>query len=418
MKQIKLLFLCVIISVSFVAHSNAETTVEDLEEQIEMLAEEIEAMKSGGSGGEDGEGKTTLGGYAELHFNDYDYDKTGKTDVMDFHRFTIFINHQFNDWIKFSSELEVEHGYIADTNTDTDTVGGSTPPEDTTNGEVEAEQAYIDLMFSRPIGFRAGVMVLPVGIISETHEPPTFYGVERPDVDKVVIPTSWVEGGVGVYGELAQGLSYKLLYTSSLDASNFRTKDGIRKGRGKVAAAAGEDMAISARLEYTGILGLKAGLSYVNADTAQNDKALDTDVNVEIFEGDIQYSIGNLDLRGLYAEVSINDADLLNAQYGNSVSDKISGMYVEAAYRVLGHFLPNTDQELAFFVRYSEYNLQDEVDVAIIPSGKYDIEVTTYGIDYKPHPNVVLKVDYQDRETNDKSVEGVDQWNLGVGVMF
>ena len=155
--------ILIISHVSPAVSQDGAERIERLEEDIEALKEEIASLGDGGYGLSEG---TYIDGYGELHYNNFW--TQGKTDEMDFHRFVLFIAHEFNDWVKFDSELEVEHALAGEGQ----------------NGEVALEQAFIDLLFTRPLSVRAGLVLVPLGIINETHEPPTFYGVERPDVDK------------------------------------------------------------------------------------------------------------------------------------------------------------------------------------------------------------------------------------------
>jgi hypothetical protein len=376
----------------------AEDDIERLEKKIEVLTEEVEVLKEEREeGGPEFLDRLTIGGYGELHFNDFD----NKDSEIDFHRFVLFFAYDFNDWIKFASELEVEH------------VIASQGDE----GEVELEQAFLDFLLSRPVNLRAGLMLVPVGIINETHEPPTFYGVERPDVDKNIIPTTWWEAGVGIFGEVLPGINYKLYFVSSLDASGFKASSGLRSGRQKVSEAKAEDFALTGRLEYTGLPGLNLGGSFFRGDTGQNDPALG-DATVTLWEADARYSIQNFDFRGLYAYIDVDDADKIFAETGQVVGETIVGWYVEGAYRFLNHILPGTEQDLAVFARYSEYDTQHKVPSGLTSDGANDIEVFTVGLDYKPHPSVVIKLDYQDRDNDSSTIEATDQWNVGIGYWF
>ena len=108
----------------------------------------------------------------------------------DFHRFVLLFGHSFSDRIKFWSELEVEHALVE---------GGEE------SGEVALEQAYLDFLITPAFNIRAGMMLTPVGIINERHEPPSFNGVERPFVETVIIPTTWRELGFGLTGDFGRG---------------------------------------------------------------------------------------------------------------------------------------------------------------------------------------------------------------------
>lgn len=149
-------------------------------ERLDATMDQVENTK-----GLAGSGSTRIGGYGELHFNQLDNNKIGGSDKneIDLHRFILFVGHDFNKDIRLWSELEVEHTKVDDK-----------------GGEVAIEQAYVEFDLTENLLARAGVMLLPVGIMNETHEPPTFYGVERNNVEKYIIPTTWREGGVSLNG--------------------------------------------------------------------------------------------------------------------------------------------------------------------------------------------------------------------------
>ena len=162
---------------------SADAKVEATAAAVEDVAMFRGSMQSGGWWD-----RTSIGGYGELHYN------SGKPDRLDFHRFVLFVGHQFTDRLRLHTELEVEHALVEDTD------DGSGP------GEVGLEQAWIEYDFTQQILGRAGLYLLPVGIINETHEPPSFYGVERNRVESNIIPSTWWEGGAGVTYRLANGL--------------------------------------------------------------------------------------------------------------------------------------------------------------------------------------------------------------------
>lgn len=202
---------------------------------------------------------TTFGGYGELHLNKLKNRKAGGTnkDELDLHRFVIFMGHEFSEQIRFFSELEVEHAMAKDT------AAGS-------SGVVAVEQAYLDFTVSDALSVKAGMMVMPVGIISETHEPPTFYGVERNPVETNIIPTTWREGGVALTTRMGNALSADIAITSGL-ATTAAKNYAVRDGRLSVASAKAKDPAYTARLKWAGIPGVElAGTVQRQADITQS----------------------------------------------------------------------------------------------------------------------------------------------------
>jgi hypothetical protein len=189
--------------------------------------------------------KTTFGGYGEVHYNNLEKDDSSSTkDAIDFHRFVMFTGHQFTDSIRFFSELEVEHS-----------LSGNGHP-----GEVELEQAYIEWDATENLTAKAGLFLMPIGVINETHEPNTFYGTERNNVEKNIIPATWWEAGAAINGEITEGLSYDLAAHSGLYIPEGKHKP--RDGRQKVAQAKADDMAFTGRIKYTAIPGLEIAASF------------------------------------------------------------------------------------------------------------------------------------------------------------
>jgi len=153
-----------------------------------------------------------ISGYMDFHFNKAD----GENGVLDFHRFVLILNHGFSPRLRFVGELELEHAFVEGLEE---------------GGELELEQAYIDFLLSRAMNVRAGMLLMPVGIINERHEPPVFNGVERPFVDTVIVPSTWFDVGAGVHGELGAGWRYRAYVVAPLNALEFTAEEGIRGGR-------------------------------------------------------------------------------------------------------------------------------------------------------------------------------------------
>src|SRR5579863_6020032 len=184
---------------------------------------------------------TALGGYGELTLN---APAIGPS-VIDLRRLVLFVGHNFNERIRFYSELEVEHAVASSTD----------------RGEFEVEQAYLDGLFTRHFNLRGGLIIMPVGIINVYHEPPTFNGVDRPDVDTLVIPSTWREAGFGVFGEIRTGLSYQVYAVTSFNANGFTAQSGIAEGHQEAQLAYAGDGGLVGRLTYEPILATIFGVS-------------------------------------------------------------------------------------------------------------------------------------------------------------
>lgn len=349
----------------------------------------------------------TFGGYGELHAN---FGEGSDSDQIDFHRLVAYVGYDFADWIKFHSEIEIEHAFVADT------ASGSV------GGELVVEQAFFDLLLSEPLNIRIGRILTPLGITNERHEPPFFYGVERPSFDQFIIPTTWSSDGIGIFGSLNRWTSYQAYVVGGLDGSGFNATSGIRGGRIKERPSLHEP-AVTGRLDFRPFPDpdghdLRLGLSgyFGGLDNTNRGGANGIDGDIQIYSADFEYSVCRFDFRGVIADIRIDGAD----EIGNGAAEEIFGWYLEAAY----HFWPDTwkqgklaRSDAVAFVRYDDFDTQHEMPsgVAVNPAG--DRDEWTLGLSFYLNPKVVVKADYQIRD-DDSDTDLGDRINLGLGWVF
>ncbi|MFQ5780400.1 MAG: hypothetical protein ACE5HN_06390 [Nitrospiria bacterium] len=360
--------------------------------------------------GEGGDSRLSWHGYGELHYNNpkgSSLPKDADPAQMDFHRMVIGLSYEFDDRISLHVEVDFEHAAT----------------------ELELEFAYLDFLIHPALNVRAGSMLMPVGPLNEFHEPPLFYSVERPYVQKHIIPTTWMEGGIGIFGSPFPGLRYRAYVVSSLQAEGFSAGSGIRGGRGKVAKSESEDIVFVGRLEYLPVPGFDLGVSFYEGG-ADGTRKVGGDANVTIFEWDVRLRAAGVDLQWVYAFIDIDDADQINAAHktkgaadpilpgvdNRSVGEEIVGWYIEGAYHLAN--LTGTEWDLVPFVRFEDFNTQDEVPAGFTADPKNDREVITVGLAYYPHPQVALKADLENWEDADPITPDEERWNLGVTYMF
>jgi hypothetical protein len=349
---------------------------------------------------------TTVGGYGEIHYTNVRGRNTPAE--VNFRRFIVYLAHSFNDRLAFRSELELEDAKVE---------GGSS------GGEVALEQAFLDYRVSDALTLRTGLVLPPVGIVNETHEPPTFNGVDRPAFDHDVIPTTWREIGVGIVGKLpiADGWNYRLYVVNGLRADGFSDAEGIRGGRQEGREASFANPSVTGRVEWVRPAGgLRVGGSFWYGGTTAGDTLLGTgsfDAPIALVSADARYDRGALALRAVVATVSVSDADTINALYGSAVASRIAGGYVEVAYNVLRLAAPTTSQRLNAFVRYERYDTQAEVPAGTMRDRGFARRITTLGLSYKPTWNTVFKGDYTLLRTAAGTGQG-ETLRLGVGYQF
>ena len=340
-----------------------------------------------------------LSGYMDFHYNN----AQNEDGILDFHRFVLLFNHSFSDRIRFVAELELEHAVVSNE----------------TDGELELEQAYIDFLISRRFNVRAGMILAPVGIINERHEPPVFHGVERPFVDTVIIPTTWSDAGVGVHGELRGGFRYRAYAMAPLDSTGFSAEEGIRSGRQKGFESNARSLAGTGRLEYIGQPGLVLGTSFWSGDTGFRDLRFDTSVTMVEFDG--RYRLGELEVRGQYAHGFLDGMGELNASQQRTVgvspnvADQIRGFYLESSYFIVPKPAP---LELAIFFRYENFDTQYRMPSGYVALQEFDRDAWVVGATYFPDPDVAVKIDYTVLRNQSDVVQAPNSLNIGLGWWF
>jgi hypothetical protein len=349
--------------------------------------------------------RTTIGGYGEIHYTN----RTGPQTpgVVNVRRFIVYLAHSFNDRVAFRSELELEDAKIE---------GGDVP-----GGEVALEQAYLDYRVSDRVTLRSGLLLPPVGIVNETHEPPTFNGVARPAFDGDVIPTTWREIGAGVAGTVpgASGLSYRVYLVNGLLAAGFDSSRGVRGGRQEGREASFANPSLTGRLEWARP-GLKIGGAFWYGGAANQDSALGTGAfaaPITLLAADARYDVGAFAFRGVVANIAISDAQAINARYGGAVGSRITGGYLEAAYNVLHALAPASSNKLNAFVRHERYDTHAAVPVGTLRNASLARRITVFGLSYKPTYNTVFKGDYQ-LLRNRAGVAEAEALSLGIGYNF
>lgn len=350
---------------------------------------------------EEGSSRLHIHGYGELHYNMPQSPKG--PSKMDFHRMVWGLSYEISDSISLHTEVDFEHAA----------------------NEMELEFAYLDFQINPAFNVRAGAMLMPVGPLNEFHEPPLFYSVERPAIQTFIIPTTWGEGGAGIFGSPLPGLRYRVYVVAGLAASGFSAEKGIRGGRGKVSGGSGnvkdkppktgEELAVVGRLEYSPIPGLDLGVSLYEGGVDQANN-IGGDPSLGIVEVDGRVRMAGVDFQAVYVHIDIDDADQINAKFSKNVAKEMSGLYVELAYR-LGTAM-GTDWDLVPFIRFEEINTQDKMPAGTNPILKWDRKVYTYGLAFFPHPQVALKADFEDWENDDPADPDWEQVNLGVAYMF
>lgn len=360
--------------------------------------------------------RLNLGGYGEVHFNKPVSTNQQEPGTLDVHRMVMFIGYNFTSKTKFISEIEFENAK-----------------------ELWVEQAFLQQKLNKYLNFRAGLLLIPMGIINEYHEPTTFNGVERPIIDNRLSMSTWREVGLGFSGNIQpMTLKYQMYAVGGLNGYDskgvFNGASGLREGRQKGSKAYVNSPALTGKVEFYGIKNLNVGVSgyfgksqsrlYGELPDNNSDLPVKADssvVGISILGADARYKLNGLELRGQIYHTSISNTDQYNVftRTGvakNDLGKSMLGYYAEAGYNIFKPF-SNIAQELIPYVRYEFYDTHNSVNPETIKNLNYKNTIITTGLTLKLDQKAVIKTDVQFAKS--AVAEKYSKiFSAGIGVMF
>ena len=397
-----------------------EADLDELRRQIDVLAQELERLRSSeveieittDEARQLGLGPAaasvyrqdqgvSIAGYGEMLYENFaGQDESGtpvkKGTQLDFLRAVVYFGYRFNEKFLFNSEIEVEHA-----------------------NEIGVEFAYVDYLAHPALTLRGGLLLVPMGLTNEFHEPNTFFSARRPETESRLLPSTWRENGFGVVGTAGK-FSYRAYVVNGLDASGF-SSNGLRGGRQKGSKARFTDPAFVGRLDMTPTPGVLVGGSFYVGDSSQGQLTVDGRgfaLRTAITELHGQAQIRGFNFRALYARSALNNVDLLNRARSlegeAAVGEVQEGGYIEVGYNLLSQVRP--DIALTPFYRFEALDTQDSVAQGFSKDATMDRVFHTLGLAFAPIQNVVVKADYQWVVNEGES--GVNQFNVALGYSF
>jgi opacity protein-like surface antigen len=409
-----------------------DDTIADLVRKVDVLTDEVATLRTQVAVPDETELKSayglgpaaskiygvqrglSIGGYGEAFYVNFIGDEENSDpDRSDALRTVIYLGYKFTDRIVFNSEIEFEHATTSNVNNG----AGS--------GSVSVEFAALDFFWRDELNARAGLLLVPMGFINEVHEPPFFYGVQRPETETRILPTTWRENGVGIFGTLGETVEYRSYLLAGFNAQNF-TDAGIRAGRQQGNRSLTEDFGWVTRVDWTPdvVPGFMLGGSVYMGDSGQDVEVAGGDVpdsRLWIFEGHAEYQRGPLNARTLFAFTSLSDARELNTvlarPVGAPIADEMLGGYAEIGYDVYSWLFGSEDRQLEPFVRVEYVDTQYDVPDGFEANRDRANWIYGGGVNFYPHPNVVLKVEYREVNTRGQG-ERADELGVGMGFAF
>ena len=427
LKRITATLGALLVTSSVFAQSTAdiEARVKELARQIEVLSQEVEALKTRqtdttavadteqfGLGAAASkvyrvESGISFGGYGEMLYENYSGSsdagvRTTTKDKFDMLRGVLYTGYKYNDRVLFNSEIEFEHGNTA------------------LGGEASVEFAYLDFLATKNVGVRTGLLLIPMGLVNEMHEPTTYLTARRSVVENAIIPSTWREMGAGVFGEHGP-VSWRAYAVNSIRGDRF-TAGGVRGGRQKGANSQIENIALTGRVDYEPFEGTFVGGSFFTGNTGQGNLVNGSEVegNLTVFDLHGEAKFRGATIRALWAQANIDEVVELNALSnltGNrSIGEELGGWYVEAGYD-LSSLVPRFgSSSLTPYLRYEQLDTQKSVPTGFSRNPASEQTIFTIGLQFRPVPQTVIKADYQN--SDNEAGTGLDQWNIGIGYIF
>ena len=401
---------------------DVQQELDELRRRLDLLAAEVERLRSGEAPASErtfteerrralgvapsaaaayrSPSGVTFAGYGEMLFENFDADDqrgagSPRASQLDFLRHIFYMGYRFDDRFLFNAEIEIEHA-----------------------NEISVEFAYVDYLLNDALTIRGGMVLVPLGLVNEFHEPTVFLGARRPQTERRIIPTTWRKNGVGVLGS-AGPIAYRAYLLNGLDATGFSAQ-GLRGGRQKGSRALAGDFGFAGRFDVTPTPGVFVGAGLFTGGADHGQLSLDgrtLSVGTTIVELHGQAQVRGVDLRALYARASVSDVAALNTALGFDgvgISDTMQGGYVQIGYDVLSQFSRRIG--MTPYYRWERLNTQSDVPTGFLADLSQDGTFHTFGVEVRPRPGIVVKSDYE--WLRNAARTGRNQFNLSLGYAF
>lgn len=320
------------------------------------------------------------------------------------YRFATFFGYRLTDKIIWNSEFQIEllHDRLE---------------------EVDYEiviEAFFDFIVNDYFKARVGFFPLTIGYVNNNDEPVMFYSVNRSDVERLIIPSTWIEFGTMFYGNITDDLNYALGVTQGLNSESYLSGTWIRQGR-EIRLDVPQSISLNPQLNYTGIKNWTLSTSGYFGNSGQG--------NVVEMNGQESTVRGNILLGSAYAKYDkknfrfvtvgtygqLNDTDKIFFQTqesqgaGQVIGSEVYGCLFEAGYNILPHFqktekphkktkfFDSEEQKLMIFGRYERLNTHQSIHPSLVSFNRIenDLDIYTVGIKYNTKENIVFKANYR-----------------------
>jgi hypothetical protein len=374
--------------------------------------------------------KFTISGYGESNYINYRGEKNTQSEDLELYmtnmqRFVAYAAYKPKKWLVLYAEIFAE--YMND---------------GTNERHFEFQpEVFADFLFSEKFNLRLGTHQAQIGYINNSDEPVMFYTVNRPEVERIIIPSTWIDLGVMTYGKINKDFKWSASLYQGLDPTDLRGATWIRRGRADALRFNFEGFTANSSLKYTGLKNTELVLNGLyskigKANISSNTYLLSSYVRREYKNWSFMAlgAIGGSDnTQGLF-EIT-RQASIDNV--GQVLGRNVYGFYTEVGYNIWPFLKGNrksandiknllvrsSEIKLPIFIRYERLNTHNRIDESLInePIFKSDLTAITIGANFNPRRNIVIKTNYQFRNNKaplaDGSIEG-NRFEIGLGFIF
>lgn len=397
--------------------------------------------------------KFRFGGYGEMlaswknyGINRFDGTSGGNTRThratIAIPRFVLAFDYKFNkNWI-LGAEIEFEAGGVGTAVELENSENGEYETEIEKGGEVALEQFHITRLILPQLNVRVGHMILPVGLTNAHHEPINFFGTFRPEAETTMLPSTWHETGIEIFGSFGRRYTrfdYQVMVVAGLNANGFDRNEWIKGGKPGIFEVDNfTSPGYVARLDYSGVPGLRTGFSLyychnagANSDKEQTYKAIGR-IPVAIFTWDAQYRNRYVTARAnvTYGYLGNSEAlSLANRSLSNKspysrlvpIAKNTLSYGAEAGFNIAsvgGRGCP----VIYPFARYEYYNPQLRGSGRQTMDKRLEVSQWQVGLNWFALPNLVVKGDYTHRSIGTNKIFGSSVYNaeseFSIGIAY
>ena len=276
------------------------------------------------------------------------------------------------------------------------------------------EFGYLEYEACEYLALRVGMVLVPMGLINEQHEPTQYLPVARPQTETRIIPTTWRELGVEAVASF-EDFDARAFVGTGLDGEEFDAA-GLRGGRQKGNRQAADDIAVALRGDYHCAEGLLVGGSAFYQQTGQDGTSGGAtaipDMDTLIVEAHVDWRPGAWIVRALWASAFSDDAEAFAMATGNNLAERMDGGYAELGLDIAPWAFPDTEAAVIPFVRFEHIDTQAKMPDGLTADSAQDNRIFTVGLHVRPIEQIVFKVDYEDWDNS------FDRFHIGMGYVF